>query len=343
MGISKIGRRLLISAPLVVSAALAVTVPATSLAAPPASAATKRKARPRVATGGAQHVLATSALLTAAISPNGVQTSYQFQYGLTTGYGLQTPLTVVGNQTTKVKVGAAISGLQSGATYHYRVVAVTSTGEVVAGKDHAFRAKGKPKIEVPKGLTVTVGSTFIFNGALRGFGAAGHKVALQASPYPYLESFTQIGAPATTDANGRFSFRVANLTASTQLRVVTLDARPIYSSATTVHAAVKVSFHVKTSATTGFIRLYGTVTPAAVGAHVYFQLLKAARPGKNEATTKYSSQFSTVVKKGGLTFSRYSVISKIVHGGTYRVFVKLKPGKLVSGYSSTFVLHAAKK
>ena len=125
--------------------------------------------------------------------------------------------------------------------------------------------------------------------------------------------------------------------------MVTLDARPVYSSTTTVHAAVKVTFHVKTSGTPGFVRLYGTVTPAAVGAHVYFQLLKATRPGKNEATTKYSSQFSTVAKKGGLTFSRYSIVSKIIHGGTYRVFVKLKPGKLVSSYSSTVVLRAAKK
>jgi hypothetical protein len=342
MGISKIGRRLLMSAPLVVSAALAVTVPATSIAAPPASAAAKRKIKPRVATGGAQHVLSTSALLTGAISPNGIQTSYQFQYGQTTTYGLQTPLTVLAGQTAKQKIGVPVSGLQSGATYHFRLVAVTSTGEVVAGKDHSFDTKGKARLEVPKGLTVTVGSTFIFSGTMRGPGVSGHKVALQASAYPYLESFTNIGAPATTDASGRFSFRIANLTASTQFRVVTLEARPIYSSVTTVHAAVKVTFHVKTSSAPGFVRLYGTITPAAVGAHVYFQLLKPTRPGKNEATTKYSSQFSTVAKKGGLTFSRFSIISKVLHAGTYRVFVKLKPGKLVSSYSSSLKLRAGK-
>ena len=343
MDISRIGRRLIISAPLIVSAALAVTVPASSIAAPAAHAAGKRNAKPRVVTGGAHHVRGTSALLTAAITPNGVQTSYQFQYGTTNAYGLQTPLTVVGNQTTKVKLGKEVTGLIAGATYHYRVVAVTSTNEVIAGKDHVFHAKGKAKIEVPKGLTVTVGSTFIFSGKLTGFGAAGQKVVLQASPYPYLESFTNIGIPATTDSAGRFSFRVANLTASTQFRVATLEARPVYSAVTKVHAAVKVSFHVKTSSTKGFVRLYGTVTPAAVGAKVYFQLLKATRPGKKEASTKYSSQFSTFAKKGGLTYSRFSMISKIVHGGTYRVFVKLKPGKLVSAYSSSIVLHAAKK
>ena len=341
MGTSKICRRLLISAPIVVSAALAVTVPATSLAAAPASAAS-RKAKPRAVTGGAQHVLATSALLTATISPNGIPTSYQFQYGLTTAYGQQTPLTPVGSQTTKVPVGQQVTGLQAGATYHFRVVAVTSTGEVIAGKDHIFRPKGKAKIEVPTSLTVTAGSTFILNGTLRGFGAAGRKVQLQASPYPYLESFTSIGAAGTTDAAGRFSFRVANLTTSTQFRVITLDARPLYSTATIVHAALKVTFHVKTSSTPGFVRLYGTVTPAAVGAHVYFQLLKATRPGKNEATTRYSSQFSTVAKKGGLTFSRFSIISKIIHGGSYRVFVKVKPGKFVSAYSSPITLRAGK-
>jgi hypothetical protein len=91
------------------------------------------------------------------------------------------------------------------------------------------------------------------------------------------------------------------------------------------------------------VRLFGTVYPAVPGARVLFQLLKAVRPGKNEEeTTRYVSQFSTGVKHGGRTFSRFSLVAKIRRSGRYRVFVKVHSGAYASGISTkTIVLHAA--
>jgi hypothetical protein len=93
------------------------------------------------------------------------------------------------------------------------------------------------------------------------------------------------------------------------------------------------------------VRLFGTVTPAAVGAQVEFQLEKAVRPGKSEESetaTRFVNQFVTVVKKARRTFSRFSLIVKIRHSGRYRAFVKLTRGPLASGISAqTVYIHAA--
>ncbi|HVR05552.1 MAG TPA: hypothetical protein VMS02_05880, partial [Solirubrobacteraceae bacterium] len=68
-------------------------------------AATAKKARLIASTGAAGHVLASSALLTGAVTPDGSETSYFFQWGTSTAYGAQTPTVKVGSGTSKVKVG----------------------------------------------------------------------------------------------------------------------------------------------------------------------------------------------------------------------------------------------
>ena len=341
MSPSKIGRRMALSAPLLASIALALPAgsPAASKPTPPPV--------PQASTTAATHVLVTSAMLTAVINPEGLETSYYFQYGPTTAYGSQTPTVSVGSGVAKVKVGKPVSKLQSGVTYHYRVVAVTSKGLVVLGRDRSLTTKGQPlRFEIEKIAQVPYGTPFILRGTLTGLGNANHQIVLQASPFPYLEAFTEIGAPGVTNAAGRFAFRVANLASSTQFRVSTLDPRPLYSQVITVHAAVTVTLHVHSSGQPGLVRLYGTVTPAEVGARVDFQVHMAVRPRtpSSESTARFVRKFGTTTKKGGRTFSRFSLVVKVGVGGRYRAFVKVnRAGGLVSGYSTTVVLHAAPK
>src|SRR5882757_540764 len=100
---------------------------------------------------------------------------------------------------------------------------------------------------MPKNIQALVGSSFLLSGTLAGAGSANHAIALQASPFPFLEPFTNIGLPGVTNAAGNFSFRVANLSTTTQLRVITLDPRPIYSPIVTAFAGLRVSLHVRSS------------------------------------------------------------------------------------------------
>jgi hypothetical protein len=149
-----------------------------------------------------------------------------------------------------------------------------------------------------------------------------------------------VGAPGTTNAVGAFSFRISNLMTSTQFRVVTLGKLPLYSPVVTEQVALNVSLRVRATKRTGFVRLYGLVTPAKPGARIVFQVEKAIRPtGASENTTRYVTASSTVLKRGGKTFSRFSAIVEIRRAGRYRALVKLGKGPLVSGTSNTIVLH----
>jgi hypothetical protein len=338
MGSLSIRRSVVVIAAVI--AATALTLPAASGAVPGAASKT------RAVTGAALHVLGTSAQLTGVIYPNGILTSYHFDWGTTTAYGVQTPTLSAGNGTTKVKVGQAVLGLKPGATYHYRAVATNASGEVALGRDRTFAAVNSTplKFTVPRTIQALVGSPFLVSGTLAGFGSANHAIALQASPFPFLEPFTNIGLPGAANAAGNFSFRVANLSSSTQFRVITLDPRPIYSPVITVFAGVRVSLHVRSSRQPGLVRLYGTVTPAAAGARVYFQLHRAVRPqGNSEVSERFVSVFSTTVKKATRTSSRFSLVVKVRRGGRYRAYVKPRPGPFAPGNSPTVVLHAAPK
>jgi hypothetical protein len=190
-----------------------------------------------------------------------------------------------------------------------------------------------------------LGGTYVLSGTVTGSAIANRAVALQASPYPFLEAFTAVGLPSHTDATGHFSFRVANMTRSTQYRVSTLDPRPLYSRVVTQDVAAKVVLKVRSSGHPGLVRLYGTVTPAKPGAHLEFQLFKQVRPGNSpkaeERTTRFVTQFSTLVKRGSSTVSRFSVVVKIRRGGSYRAYVRLpNNGAIVAGWSRSLLLHS---
>jgi hypothetical protein len=331
--------RLLALAPLLVILASAVPLGA--------QAATAKSGPPKVSTGSTTAARGTSATLLGTVDPNGATTSYHFQYGPTLAYGKVTATGNLAAGTTRVKVGQAAAGLLTG--YHYRLVASNSNGEKV-GKDRTFGVKRGAtvnKFTIAKSTAATLfGETYVLTGTLTGPANANRALVLQASPYPFLEAFATIGAQTRTDAAGRFSFRVANLTRTTQFRVSTLDPRPIYSRTVTQEAAVKVTLKVRSSGHPGLVRLYGTVTPAKPGAHLYFQLLKQVRPGDTpkaeERTTRYATQFSTLVKRATSTVSRFSVVVKIVRGGSYRAYVKLPTrGAIVGGASRSLVLHSA--
>jgi hypothetical protein len=222
------------------------------------------------------------------------------------------------------------------------VVFLPASSQAAAYGSQTAPGAQKLKFVVPKLAADIFGRPVIFSARLAGSGEANHRIALQASPYPFLEPFANIGPPGVTDSRGRFAFRIANLTTNTQLRLETLDTPPIYSPVVILDVAVRVSFSVRSSGGNGLMRLYGTVTPAVTGANVYFQLLQRLKPGTNEESRRYVSEFVTPVERASEKFSRFSIVVKVRKGGRYRAFVKVPPGPVVSGVSArTIVLHAA--
>jgi hypothetical protein len=94
-----------------------------------------------VTTGDATQVTKDSASLSGSYIADGVETHYYFEYGTTTSYG-QTAPAPPGTEASSVSgpqnLGpTVVTGLQGGTEYHYRVVAVNSSGTTF-GDDRTF-------------------------------------------------------------------------------------------------------------------------------------------------------------------------------------------------------------
>ncbi len=112
-------------------------------------------ASPTVSTRGAIRVADTSAALLATVNPNGSQTAYMFEYGLTTSYGYTTASAAAGRGSKSVVVGLTVRGLIPGTVYHYRVQALNRDG-VAYGADRSFKTTGHPPAAVVTGPSVGV-------------------------------------------------------------------------------------------------------------------------------------------------------------------------------------------
>ena len=91
---------------------------------------------PVVTTGSATSVTLNSATLNGNITPNGLSTTYVFQWGRTTTYGYSTAVSSTSG-TGSVAASARITGLRSYTSYHYRLVATNSAGTSYGG-DQSF-------------------------------------------------------------------------------------------------------------------------------------------------------------------------------------------------------------
>jgi hypothetical protein len=80
----------------------------------------------------------TVATLHAQVNPAGSDTTYHFDYGTDSSYGHSTQDTDIGSANSDQAASAGLAGLESGTTYHYRVVATNAYG-TTNGPDKAFR------------------------------------------------------------------------------------------------------------------------------------------------------------------------------------------------------------
>ena len=84
---------------------------------------------------------AGSAKLEAKVNPFGAETEYDFEYGTSTSYEHTVPIPDAALGSSGFKAEAAsveVSGLATGTTYHFRVVAKNEHGTVF-GPDHTFK------------------------------------------------------------------------------------------------------------------------------------------------------------------------------------------------------------
>ena len=121
---------------------------------------------PVVTTKPATLIASFSATLNSLLDPHGLVTTFHFQYGTTTNYGLTTaPQNQSGN--TYRNVSANVSNLNANTTYHFRSVASNSAGTRM-GSDKTFvtlTATGAPVVTTAGATNVTASSATL-NGSL---------------------------------------------------------------------------------------------------------------------------------------------------------------------------------
>jgi len=299
-------------------AALAVSAPTLALAAPAQAAI-----RPSVSTGGAREVSYASATLTGSVDPNGSDTSYYFQYGLTRAYGGQTLIADAGAGTHRLKVSLPVAGLQPLSVYHYRLIAVNSAGASIGGDETLLTTK------VPLSLAILAtpnpvlfGGTVTVQGTLSGTGNGNRVVVLQANAQPGNLGFGNLGNPELTSATGSFSFAVLGMAQVTQFRVVTTTNLPVISPVAVENVAVRIASHVGRSNRHHFARIYGTVAPAEDGMEVAILRITRGR-GVLVGGTRLRHRDA-----GSSAFSRVVPVKR----GVYRVLVRVINGAQVSNY-----------
>jgi hypothetical protein len=141
---------------------------------------------PVVTTSAASAVAGTSATLNGSINPNGLGTTYYFEYGTNTSYGSTTPVVDAGSGSRAFLVETDISDLTAGETYHFRIVAINSAGTSM-GDDQAFT------------------STFANNGNISGYVSvnfAGYSDLSVKNATVFLQD---TGYSTTTDDTGNFT------------------------------------------------------------------------------------------------------------------------------------------
>jgi hypothetical protein len=94
-------------------------------------------------TGAVEGVSQLAATITGAIDTRGLQTSAQFELGMTPGAGALLPATITPGEGPVVQISASFDDLQPSTTYYYRAIATSAQGTSY-GTVRAFTTSGYP-------------------------------------------------------------------------------------------------------------------------------------------------------------------------------------------------------
>ncbi|HEY5051812.1 MAG TPA: hypothetical protein VII45_00205 [Solirubrobacterales bacterium] len=114
----------------------------------------------KVKTLAATEVVDHSAKLQGSFDPDGIDTSFHFEYGVDTTYGLSTPSVDAGAAAGVTPVEEELPGLPAGKVWHYRIVATNGNGTTY-GEDRVFKTAGSPEVNGLRASEVTATSALL--------------------------------------------------------------------------------------------------------------------------------------------------------------------------------------
>jgi hypothetical protein len=245
-------------------------------------------AAPSVTTGPASSVSATTANLNGSVVPNGQETSWHFDLGTSTSYGIATATKSAGSGTSSTNVSAAVAGLTPGTTYHYRLVASNAAG-TTPGADRTFTTAGAPVVSTGPAQSVAVTSATLT-------GAVDPKTHTTDWYFEYGTS-TSYGSRTPTQrvaagtGNRGVSAAVSNLAAGAtyHYRLVASNSAGTSRGADVSFTTVAIAVTATTSsykATYGhLVRLSGTISSGQTGVSVTILAQRFGDTGYGAAAT----------------------------------------------------------
>jgi hypothetical protein len=290
-----------------------------------AVAAPAQAAAPVPVTGAATQITPVGAELNGTVDPRGAATSAFFQYGLTTKYGHGTGNQDAGLNPGIVPISAAIAGLQSSKTYHFRLVAQNKDGKKF-GPDKTFKTLAPTTTPVFNPNPVPYGSPFTVTGNIVGTGAKGAQVSLFSRPFPFSAPFVQLGNTVIADQSGNYVFALTSALSTSQFQVKAGTNPPFASAIQTLIVTSRISLktpgHVKRGRNATFT---GLVAPGQDGAIVDIQKLQT------NGQFKHWTRAFLRHRNDGL--SGYSTKKRIFKTATFRAIVRSNGGAVSPGTS----------
>jgi RHS repeat-associated protein len=102
---------------------------------------------PSVVTGTATDN-GTEVLIHGSVNPNGLTTSVEFEYGLSTDYeSIVRPVPEILSGSSSIELAASVAGLKQATTYHYRLTATSLAGTAL-GADKVFTTADPPQTTI---------------------------------------------------------------------------------------------------------------------------------------------------------------------------------------------------
>ena len=256
---------------------------------------------PAASTGGASNITATGAQLNGSVDPNGFNTTYDFEYGLTTTYGSSTQSTGAGSGTSAVSVNATLSGLTSGSVYHYRLVAA-STGGTTNGSDQTLTtAMPLPAVSTGGASNITTSGAQL-NGSVNpdGFNTTYHFDYGLTATYG---SSTQSASAGSGTSAVSVSAALSGLTTGSvyHYRLVaassggtTIGSDQTLTTGTTVTTTPTVSTGAATNITTTGAEINGSVNPNGFSTTYHFEYGLTSTYGSSTQSASAGSGTSAV-------------------------------------------------
>jgi len=238
-------------------------------------------ATPVVATGSAG-VGVTTASLNGTVDPRNHTTTWYFEYGTTTGYGSRTPGQRADANTGSRAVSAGVSNLAPGTTYHFRIVATSSSG-TSRGADVAFATIANTVSLATSSFKIVSGHFVMLSGAVS-TGQPGVQVTVLAQRFG--DSALSSVATVLTGDGGKWTYPAQPAIRTSYV----VNANGVSSPAVTVGVRPSLSLRVTTRARVathvgGATSFAGRRVQLQRLSHGAWMTVKRARLNGNSTTT----------------------------------------------------------